>query len=259
MKSLDNIAEDLFNKIRGRFPSITIGDENGKVTNDPLVARFFDFDYKAGDRNIGKVSISVSEEKLAIMYSTSFVENEDDITRDDWYNFLKELRIFAKKRLLQFDTRDITKSNLLKVNKQIFEIGKCLEQVVNGYIKPLRWNNFELSLGGGIGVSRKKLKELVIDSDFNILAMSKTSDGSFVPYSRRSGSRKSRLAWNVSAGIKYNYNARMAFVFEYKHMNLGKIFCGEITKYIDGKIKIRPKESTNIRVNTFLAGIRINF
>ena len=114
MKSLDNIAEDLFNKIRGRFPSVTIGDENGKVTNDPLVARFFDFDYKAGDRNIGKVSISVSEEKLAIMYSNSFVENEDDMTRDDWYNFLKELRIFAKKRLLQFDTRDITKSNLDK-------------------------------------------------------------------------------------------------------------------------------------------------
>jgi hypothetical protein len=114
MKSLDNIAEDLFNKIRGRFPSVTIGDADGKVTNDPLVARFFDFDYKEGDRNIGKVSISVSEDKLAVMYSNSFVEDEDTITRQNWYNFLKELRVFAKKRLLQFDTRDITKSNLDK-------------------------------------------------------------------------------------------------------------------------------------------------
>ena len=114
MKSLDNIAEDLFNKIRGRFPSVTIGDGNGKVTNDPIVARFFDFDYKEGDRNIGKVSISITEETLAIMYSNSFVENEDDMTRNNWYDFLKELRIFAKKRLLQFDTRDITKSNLDK-------------------------------------------------------------------------------------------------------------------------------------------------
>jgi len=114
MKSLDNIAEDLFNKIRGRFPSVTIGDEAGKVTNDPIVARFFDFDYKEGDRNIGKVSISISEDKLAVMYSNSFVENEDTITRQNWYNFLKELRVFAKKRLLQFDTRDITKSNLDK-------------------------------------------------------------------------------------------------------------------------------------------------
>ena len=114
MKSLDNIAEDLFNKIRGRFPSVTIGDEEGKVTNDPIVARFFDFDYKEGDRNIGKVSISISEDKLAVMYSNSFVETEDTITRQNWYNFLKELRVFAKKRLLQFDTRDITKSNLDK-------------------------------------------------------------------------------------------------------------------------------------------------
>jgi hypothetical protein len=114
MKSLDNIAEDLFNKIRGRFPSVTIGDQDGKITNDPLVARFFDFDYKEGDRNVGKVSVSISEDKLSVMYSNSFVENEDTLTRQNWYNFLKELRVFAKKRLLQFDTRDITKSNLDK-------------------------------------------------------------------------------------------------------------------------------------------------
>ena len=114
MKSLDNIAEDLFNKIRGRFPSITIGNNEGKVTNDPLTARFFDFDYQEGEKNVGKVSISISEEKLSVMYSNSFVENEDTLTRQNWYNFLKELRVFAKKRLLQFDTRDITKSNLDK-------------------------------------------------------------------------------------------------------------------------------------------------
>ena len=114
MKSLDNIAEDLFNKIRGRFPSVTIGDVDGKVINDPLSARFFDFDFKEGDKNLGKVSISVSEEALAVMYSNNFVENEDSVTKKGWYNFLRELRSFAKKRLLSFDTRDITKSNLDK-------------------------------------------------------------------------------------------------------------------------------------------------
>ena len=45
--SLLQLNSNLFNKIRGRFPSVTIGDETGKVTNDPVVARFFDFDYKA--------------------------------------------------------------------------------------------------------------------------------------------------------------------------------------------------------------------
>jgi len=112
MKSLDTISEDLFNKIRGRFPSVTIGDENGKVTNDPKLARFYDFDYKKGSDNLGKVSISVSEESLDIMYAQSFMEDQDEVTKQNWYEFLREIRAFAKKRLLKFDVRDITKSNL---------------------------------------------------------------------------------------------------------------------------------------------------
>jgi len=112
MKSLDTISEDLFNKIRGRFPSVTIGDENGKLTNDPKQARFYDFDYKKGGDNLGKVSISVSEESVDIMYAQSFMEDQDEVTKQNWYEFLREIRAFAKKRLLKFDVRDITKSNL---------------------------------------------------------------------------------------------------------------------------------------------------
>ena len=35
MQNLDLIANELFNKIRGRFPSVTIGDAEGNVTNEP--------------------------------------------------------------------------------------------------------------------------------------------------------------------------------------------------------------------------------
>ena len=112
MKNLENIAEDLFNKIRGRFPSVTIGSAEGKVTNVPKEARYFDFEYKEGELALGKVSISLDEDSIAVMYSDDFVANEDVMTRNNWYNFLKELRQFSKKRLLNFDTRNITKSNL---------------------------------------------------------------------------------------------------------------------------------------------------
>lgn len=112
MKSLDTISEDLFNKIRGRFPSVTIGTEEGKVTNDPKQARFFDFDYKAEGKTLGKVSISLSDESVSVMYTNSFIENQDKVTKENWYSFLKEIRTFAKKRLLKFDVQDITKSNL---------------------------------------------------------------------------------------------------------------------------------------------------
>ena len=112
MKNLENIAEDLFNKIRGRFPSVTIGSDEGKVTNIPTEARYYDFEYKEGGRSLGKVSVSLDEKSISVMYSNDFVANEDQMTQDNWYNFLKELRQFSKKRLLNFDTRNITKSNL---------------------------------------------------------------------------------------------------------------------------------------------------
>ena len=112
MKDLNFIAEELFNKIRGRFPSVTIGDEEGKVTNVTKDARYFDFDFKEGATALGKVSITLLDDSVQVMYSNDIVENQDEITKQKWYDFLKELRMFAKKRLLTFDTRNINKSNL---------------------------------------------------------------------------------------------------------------------------------------------------
>ena len=118
MRNLDIIAEELFNKIRGRFPSVTIGNSEGKVTNVPKEARYYDFDFKEGNRNLGKVSVSIDEEHIAVMYSNDFVTQEDTLTKNSWYDFLKEIRVFAKKRMLSFDTRDINKNNLDKRDYQ---------------------------------------------------------------------------------------------------------------------------------------------
>ena len=111
MQEFDKIGEDLFNKIRGRFPEVTIGDEAGTVTNEPALARFFDFDYNG----LGKVSVSIEEDQgLTVIYSKDFMEDQDEMTREAWYDFLKELRIFSKKRMMEYSVRDITKSNLNK-------------------------------------------------------------------------------------------------------------------------------------------------
>ena len=114
MKNLDIIGDDLFNKIRGRFKNVTIGDAQGQITNEPAKARFFDFEYTESTAK-GKVSVSISEDEgLTVIYSNDFIANESDTIKNNWYNFLKELRVFARKRLLNFDTRDITKTNLNK-------------------------------------------------------------------------------------------------------------------------------------------------
>lgn len=119
MNKFDNFAVDLFNKIRGRFPNVSIGDENGKVTNVPKDARFFDFGYMIDNIDLGKVSVALDEENgVTIIVGKDIVEGQVQEIQDNWYNFLKELRIFAKKRMLKFDVRDINKSNL---NKRDYE------------------------------------------------------------------------------------------------------------------------------------------
>jgi hypothetical protein len=113
------VANDLFAKIRGRFPSVTLGDIAGNVTSNPEEARYFDFDFKEAGKQLGKVSISIDEKDgLVVLHNTDFIENADSGVKHKWFEFLKELRNFAKSRMLNFDTRDITKSNLEKRDYQ---------------------------------------------------------------------------------------------------------------------------------------------
>lgn len=113
MDPRNNIAQDLFYKIRSRFSGLKLGKETGEITIMPEEARFFDFDYMEGEMPIGHVSISLAEpNSMKIYFSTGITEGMDGRQKDNWYGFLKELRTFAKRRLLNFDTRDIAKDNL---------------------------------------------------------------------------------------------------------------------------------------------------
>ena len=115
MKAIQIISQDVFDKIRSRFTNLEMGDETGAVTIDPAQARFFDFDFVNEGNNLGRVSISLNDlGSLKIYYSQGITENQDDPAKQIWYNFLKEMRMFAMRRLLRFDTRDIAKTNLDK-------------------------------------------------------------------------------------------------------------------------------------------------
>jgi hypothetical protein len=119
MKPIEIIATDLFEKVRSRFTNLQIGDDSGSVTASPADARFFDFDFAVEGTVLGRVSISINDiGNLKIFYSQGIMENADSITQTMWYDFLKEMRFFAKRRLLSFDTRDITKGNLDKTDFQ---------------------------------------------------------------------------------------------------------------------------------------------
>jgi hypothetical protein len=115
MDARNNIATDLFYKIRSRFSGLKLGAETGEITINPEEARFFDFDYMEGETPIGHVSVSLAEpNSMKIYFSHGITESMDAGQKGNWYRFLRELRQFAKRRLLAFDTRDIAKDNLDK-------------------------------------------------------------------------------------------------------------------------------------------------
>ena len=92
-----------------------MGNDAGEVTSNPEEARYFDFDFQEAGKQLGKVSISIDEKDgLVVLHNTDFIEDADSGVKHKWFEFLKELRNFAKSRMLNFDTRDITKSNLEK-------------------------------------------------------------------------------------------------------------------------------------------------
>lgn len=113
--NLRSISTDLFYKVRSRFSGLKLGEESGEITINPEDAVFFDFDYMEGENAIGHVSISLAEpSSMKVYYSTGITENMDSVEKDGWYQFLKSMRAFAKRRLMSFDARDISKDNLDK-------------------------------------------------------------------------------------------------------------------------------------------------
>lgn len=110
---LNSIAEELFEKVRGRFEDVSLGDENAKATIDPQQARFFNFDYIAGGENVGNITLSIIDEKsLKVYFSKNISDDLSEEQRKEWYTFLRDLRHFSKRNLLSFEPRDITRGTL---------------------------------------------------------------------------------------------------------------------------------------------------
>ena len=112
-KEIESISAALFDKIRSRFANVTLGDEKAKAETDPSKARFFNFTYSDDGTEFGKLTISlIDETSLKVYYGLNISADMDRDQRKKWYDFLRNLRQFAKRNLLTFDTRDINKSNL---------------------------------------------------------------------------------------------------------------------------------------------------
>jgi hypothetical protein len=127
-KNLAPIAKELFGKIRTQFPKIKLGDANSDVTDRPSDARFFEFDFIKNGKNLGTITINISESSgddddtendgLVVMFTTGIVDDQPTGVKRQWYRFLESLSDFASSRLMKFSIRDISKSNLDKRDYQ---------------------------------------------------------------------------------------------------------------------------------------------
>ena len=140
MQAIQIISQDLFDKVRSRFENLEMGDSTGAVTIDPKEARFFDFDFVLEGVDLGRVSVSLGElGSLKVFYSQGITENKDNFAKKIWYSFLKEMRLFAMRRLLRFDTRDIAKTNLEQKDFQ-YLASKSPKEEPMSTMNESRWN-----------------------------------------------------------------------------------------------------------------------
>lgn len=114
MRELDKISASLFEKIRAQFDNVSLGNDKANRTSDPEKARFINFDYVSRDgENYGNVTLSlIDEDSLKVYYGANITDGLNEVQEKEWYSFLKALRLFAKRNLLNFDVRDINRSNL---------------------------------------------------------------------------------------------------------------------------------------------------
>lgn len=124
-------AKELFNKIRGRFKNVTIGDANATPTNVPEDARFYEFEFKPGST----VSCQLTDTDVIVMFSDNLV-SDDPVAKNDWYSFLQALRKFSRSRALQFDVRNLDKNSIstrdfMTLTKQVesIDLKKYIEKL----------------------------------------------------------------------------------------------------------------------------------
>jgi hypothetical protein len=123
-KKLNSVAKELYDLVSTQFVDLKLGDDSATVVTEPEYARFFDFTYGVDGSKLGKVSISLDEKAVSVIYKKNFVANQPENVKKLWYDFLRKIRKIANINRLTFDVRDIDKNNLTKRDYQVMSSEK---------------------------------------------------------------------------------------------------------------------------------------
>ena len=114
---IQNISTALFNKIRGQFPAVTVGDSDGNVTNDELEAVQFVLDKRVN--NLG-----VSESNLQTLGRDKLILELPGVNKIE-----EAERILGKTALLEFRIQKVgTTDDLNNLQSQRSDINNLIDQ-----------------------------------------------------------------------------------------------------------------------------------
>jgi len=110
MISLEDTRQKLFDLLVAKSFEITTRDAKGKETQDPTQADLFSFGYKVGEANYGTVVVTINPKgELEVYYGDVLGKGMDSEDKKDWYDFLYQLRHFAKRNMLEFSLKHMNK------------------------------------------------------------------------------------------------------------------------------------------------------
>ena len=110
MISLEDTRQKLFDLLVAKSFELTTRDAKGKETSDATQADLFSFSYKVGEQNYGTVVVTINPKgELEVYYGDVLGKGMDSEDKKDWYDFLYQLRHFAKRNMLEFSLKHMNK------------------------------------------------------------------------------------------------------------------------------------------------------
>lgn len=124
-------STDLYNLLVTRNFEPEILDVSGKAVSDPDQAEMFSFDWKTADRNYGTVVALLGQDQdLQVYYGDNLTKELEAEDKNDWYQFLRQLKNFAARNMLTLDLKNL---NRLKYTMQSMSaISEALQESYYG-------------------------------------------------------------------------------------------------------------------------------
>lgn len=127
MSQKESTPQQLFDLLVSRNYDPSALDERGKTTLDLSEAIMFSFDFVTVEKNYGTVVILLDDDNnLEVYYGNNIVGAMEGKDKDRWYDFLYQLRMFAKRNTKKFDLNNISRlkyrlQSLATIQEGLFE------------------------------------------------------------------------------------------------------------------------------------------